>query len=459
MKKKLAITATLITVALLSLWLVQYNFFKTPKNDETYVGVAYGGNSVAEGKLLIDRVKDYTNLFVLQSGTLQRDLKSVDELGDYAVSQGLFFLPYFGHYLESTFSAWLEEAAQRWGNRFLGVYYADEPGGKMLDDYVEFEDAATGEVIMKTRYGDIAVYKSNGVVIHYEIGGVIHLYEPTNATTDSSTGNGAIDETESSVYATFYPNGTISGEISNRSSYKTYGQLMSVRPFKDADEAAERFLAREQTSIEFLKNHSANVFTADYALYWFDYLAGYDVLLAQVGWNHTLNQQIAQVRGAAKLQNKDWGIIITWKYDRPPYLDSGAEILSQMRTAYEAGAKYLVLFNYYEGENSPYGTMKDEHFQALQDFWNNVAQNPQVMRGSVNADAVLVLPKNYGWGMRYSEDKIWGIFKPDAKTQQLWDLMQTALETHGSKLDIVYEDAQFPLPSEYQSVYRWTQNN
>ena len=59
-------------------------------------------------------------------------------------------------------------------------------------------------------------------------------------------------------------------------------------------------------------------FTSDYRLYWFDYLGGFDVMLAQFGWNNTVMQEIALARGAAKLQNKTWGTIITWKYDQPP---------------------------------------------------------------------------------------------------------------------------------------------
>lgn len=33
-----------------------------------YVGVTYCGNSTIEAEQLIDKVKDYTNLFVIQSG-------------------------------------------------------------------------------------------------------------------------------------------------------------------------------------------------------------------------------------------------------------------------------------------------------------------------------------------------------------------------------------------------------
>jgi hypothetical protein len=103
-----------------------------------------------------------------------------------------------------------------------------------------------------------------------------------------------------------------------------------------------------------------------------DYLSGYDGILAHIGWNLSLTQQIALVRGAAKLQNRDWGIVITWKYNKLHYLDNKTKIFTQMRTAYEAGAKYFVLFNYYEEGGNPYGTMQPENFQALEDFWNNV---------------------------------------------------------------------------------------
>ena len=36
-----------------------------------------------------------------------------------------------------------------------------------------------------------------------------------------------------------------------------------------------------------------HLFTADYALYWFDYKAGYDVVFAELGWNHSRQLNVA----------------------------------------------------------------------------------------------------------------------------------------------------------------------
>lgn len=454
MQRKYLIAAVLsIAIIIFAALVIRQDFLATPKNDETFVGVTYSGNSVSQGKQLIDKVKQYTNLFVLQSSDLQRDFTSVNELGDYAVSAGMYFLPSFGNFIQATLSDWLQTAKQRWGNHLLGVYHSDEPGGKMLDDYVEFKDAPTGDSITKTRYGDIVDKKPDGVVIHYELNGPIHLYEPGSENPSESN--------QSSSYTTFYPNGTISidpnnSQTSDEHVFKTYEELLSVRPFKNVDETAERFCARDQDDLKFLSN-STKVFTSDYALYWFDYKSGYDVLLAQIGWNISMPQQIAFVRGAAKQQNKDWGIIVTWKYNNPPYLDSGSEIQAQMRKAYEAGAKYIILFNYYDNEQNPYGTLKEEHFQALESFWNNVYKNPNVIQGSNKADSVLILPKNYASGIRWKGDSIWGIFKADEKADQIWEITQTCLQNPNINLDIVYDDSKFPLTTDYKNMFQWNQ--
>ncbi len=437
-----------------------------PKEYTNFVGVTYCGETVEAGKLLIDKVKEYTNLFVLQSGTLQRNLASVEQLGDYAISKGLYFLPYFGLYIQPSFFGWVENMKQKWGTRFLGVYYDDERGGRMLDSDVDLgKDPTTGDSIMKTRYGDVKVEKPNGVVIHYEINGLIHVLEPA-----SSLDNIIINRTEiTDVYATFYPNGTISVErfgtpatqpspVFNWSTSLTYNELMSEQPLKDPTAIAARFYANNQENIQSIRNLT-KVFTSDYALYWFDYLTGYDVILAQLGWNISLSQQIGLIRGAATMQNKDWGAVISWKYDNPPYLDSGIEIFSQMRTAYESGAKYIILFNYYESEENPYGTLKDEHFDALHDFWSKVLKNPDEIIGSTKAEGAFVLPMNYACGLRWKQDKNWGVLEPNAQSNQVWDSLQKALVNNDFRLDIVYDDSRFPVAERYQQVTSWNQTS
>ena len=45
-------------------------------------------------------------------------------------------------------------------------------------------------------------------------------------------------------------------------------------------------------------------FISDYGLYWWDYLGGYSTVFAEFGWNCSVAEQIALVKGAARLQEK-----------------------------------------------------------------------------------------------------------------------------------------------------------
>ena len=245
--------------------------------------------------------------------------------------------------------------------------------------------------------------------------------------------------------------------IDDYNSNFTYEELWKIRLFQSYDETAERFIRECEFSLSRYGPQTFSYLTSDYALYWFDYKASYDVVLAQLGWNNTLAQDIALVRGAARLQNKLWGTIITWKYNHPPYLDSGEAIYEQMRTAYECGAKYVVVFNYAEDMIGPYGTLQNEHFDALERFWNEVTQSSAVEQDSIEAEAVLVLPENYGWGMRDLGDKIWGLWGPDENSQQIWELSQSLLEQYGYGLDIVYDDPEFPAEGKYDQIFYWNQ--
>ena len=182
-------------------------------------------------------------------------------------------------------------------------------------------------------------------------------------------------------------------------------------------------------------------------------------MLAQFGWNHSIVQDIALVKGAARLQNKQWGAILTWKYDKPPYLDTGEEIYKQMVQAYQAGASYITIFNYPKLNENKYGVMQDEHFAALERFWNVVVEpNIGRARESSSSEAVLVLPRNYGWGMRSPDDKIWGMWETDDKSSQILEISRRLLSEYGLRLDIVYDDPAFPLTGRYNRVYYWNES-
>jgi hypothetical protein len=202
-----------------------------------------------------------------------------------------------------------------------------------------------------------------------------------------------------------------------------------------------------------LETHSINSFTSDYALYWFDYLGGYDTIFAEFGSNQSVNQAIALTRGAAYLQNKTWGDIITWTYDQPPYLENATAMYNQLVAGYTAGAKYEVIFDYPQIPGDPYGVLNAEQFAAIEKFWNNI---PTLKVNSI-AEAALVLPENYGWGMRDPRDLIWGLWKPDATSAQIWNISQKLLAEYGSNLDIVFQDPQFPVEGKYQQIYYWNQ--
>ena len=122
-------------------------------------------------------------------------------------------------------------------------------------------------------------------------------------------------------------------------------------------------------------------------------------------------------------------------------------------------APNVVVFNYAKDMTGPYGTLQDEHFQALERFWNEVVKNPFIAHGRVKAEAALVLPRNYGWGMRRPDDTIWGLWKADSVSQQIWTQLQDKLEQYGQKLDIVYEDSAFPVEGKYGSVFYWDTPN
>ena len=360
----------LITLSSFSLLIISLQISRKNDAENFYLGVTFSSNTTAEAKLLVERVKDYTNLFVVDSGPVSKNETMLNEICDYAVKAGLHILVYFGKFDLPWQPQWLDTVKQRWGASFLGVYFYDEPAGSLLD-------------------------------------------------------------------------------TQNNSTY------LDSNPPKTYDDMADHFINswRTMPGLATVKDrpNPPTTYTSDYALYWFDYLAGYNVLLAQFGWNHTRAQDIALVRGAAHVQNGNWGAVMTWTYSEAPYLENGTALYNDMVLAYEAGAKYIVVFNYPIITN--YGVMQEEHFEALQNFWRDIKASKYIQKDS--AEAVLVLPKNYGWGMRNPVDSIWGLWGPDEKSPIIWNALEILLARYGTNLDIVYDDAAFPLKDKYSTIYYW----
>ena len=377
---------------------------EAPDVVEPCFGVSFCGKTAVEAKLLIDRTKDYTNLFVLQSGPVSKNETAINIICDYAVDAGLDVIVFFGWFdtNQPWQIPWLDYAKNRWNESFLGVYLYDEPGGIQID----------GNWTRVFQY---------------------------------------IKETDPEFYQ------TIEDYIQ-----QNINQIVA----RNYEESKVRYIDYiiGHLRLKELTNRSIAAFSSDYALYWFDYIAGYDTIFVELGWNHSTPQHIALCRGAATVQQKDWGSIIVWndiyrendrKNDPRGDYKTGPEMLEDMLISYEAGADYVIIFNYpTDPPGNPYGILTDEHFVAMQDFWSYMQQNPKDY-GKTVAQAALVLPENYAWGMRHVDDRIWGYWGPDEKSEQIWNLTQKLIDQYGLELDIVYEDPNYPLTDIYTKIIYW----
>ncbi len=427
--RKYLLPAFLIVILAASVGIyTSYSIGNQPKANPNavYVGVAFGGNTTQEAKLLIDKVKGYTNLFILDAGrnALTQNETAVNEICNYAVANGLSVIVNVGvqvPYDASRYWFWnnslsvTEQWKAQWGSKFLGMYYSDEPGGIQLDGNWTAYFTLFQKYFLNTNFSKAANLNQDFL----------------NSTRD-------LDQ----IYLKML------GYMNNGTSPPNYN-LEANFFVKD--------ILQGNSGLENLKAADITTFTSDYALYWYDYLGGYNVMFAELGWNCSVAEQIALVKGAARLQDKEWGAMITWTYDNEPYyLDSGSEIYNQMLAAYEAGAKYIAVFNYPYNNGSLYGALTNDQLIAMQSFWDDIHQKqfPDLS----GPDAVLVLPENYGWGMRNPNDTIWGFWLTDDKTMQIAITTSALLSQYRVSLDIVYADPQYPVGNiGYQHIYYWNQ--
>lgn len=381
----------LIAVLLISAVALPFLIWTPEGEPEVYFGVSYGQRTVAEARQLIDKVRGYTNLFLINNWDIATNETVLNEIADYAASADLHFMVFFSFISNQTYAwhqTWLDSAKQRWGDKFLGVYLYDEPGGNQIE---------------------LGQWNRGGTVKK--------LYENTSSPA----------------------------------------------------EAAEKFVSLGTSplynSMNDLKRRGIPAFTSDFALYWYDYMAGYSTVFAELGWNHSTRQQIALCRGAADSFGKDWGAIITWTYTQPPYIASGPQIRQDMQTAYNAGAKYISVFNYAnETTGNIYSILKEEHFAAMQQFWNHIKEHPR--EGYPGVEAVLVLPENYGGGLRRADDNVWGpttlpwraAWPEDTQTPHIWENLNRLSESYGLSLNVIFDGKETTnLVECYNKVYFWNQ--
>jgi hypothetical protein len=233
---------------------------------------------------------------------------------------------------------------------------------------------------------------------------------------------------------------------------------VTVHKADNYSEASSQFNRLTSGSVDWFRHsyiggQNVTLFTSDYALYQFDYQAGYDVLLAQFGWNYSRQLNAALCRGAATSQAKEWGVIVTWTYRQPPYMESGQELYNDLLCAYDNGAKYILVFD----SNKEYtgSTLKQEHLDALKHFWQYAQQNlPKT--NQVNERTAYILPKDYAYGFRGPNDKIWGLWEADSLSSPMSIELGNLLQQYDSKLDIVYQDALgSAIAQEYKSIIFW----
>jgi hypothetical protein len=382
-RSNISVAAVLLIVFGLLLTLVGTNLLiREVTKEKVYVGIDVVYDDETAIFRLVNQVSSYVNLIVLGSLGVTTNTTKLTEVCDFLYEKDLHFIIFVAYPKYPSLAPdgppqtqFFQMAIERWGDKFLGAYVFDEPGGKQMD--------------------------GNAVVLKAE---------------------NCSDAAEQFVTV-------LNKSLSNTTDY--------YRPAK------------------------LRLYTSDYALYSFDYLAGYDVVFGEFGssnrgQSNTASRQltVALCRGAAESQNKDWGTIITWTSQQPPYLEDAGQLYSDMVLAYQNDAKYIVVFDS-PGNITEYGALTNQHLDSMKKFWIYMETNPAP--GEDPAKTAYVLPMDYGYGFRGSTDRIWGIYNANELSPIVWDDATNLINHYGQQLDIVYENTinNGPARLPYDTLIFW----
>jgi hypothetical protein len=199
----------------------------------------------------------------------------------------------------------------------------------------------------------------------------------------------------------------------------------------------EMFIYLHHTIEDQMGGLDLTLFTSDYALYWFDYKAHYDVVFAEFGWNYSRQLNVALCRGAANVQNREWGVMITWTYTKWPYLESDSELYNDLVLAYENGANYILVFD--TDKNYTHTVLSEDHLDALKRFRHYAVDNPRDSDSTPDRVAY-VLPEGYAYAFRGPNCTIWGLWGADEFSLKISTQVGGFVERYPNRLDIIYDD-------------------
>ncbi|MCJ7762209.1 hypothetical protein MUP38_01995, partial [Candidatus Bathyarchaeota archaeon] len=209
---------------------------------------------------------------------------------------------------------------------FAGInsYLNSRSGSGQVDVFVGVDVAHDNITSLKERVDEVKAYTnffvigSSGITLNVtRLNDVCQYLNDSGlhfATYTHTTNNTDIEfnQTEWINYAKQRWNGSFSGlytyDEAGGHQIDSDGDFMVIKKADNYSDAANKYVENLTRILSEFKIYNLPLLTADYALYEYDYRAGYDVVLAEYAWNHSRPLNTALCRGSATMHGKEWGV-------------------------------------------------------------------------------------------------------------------------------------------------------